>query len=125
LQVDLNGIFEYFCKKIENFKSYFYMHFIDKLNKRTYFLINIVLIIICIKLYTNVSKLEIYINESKCISEKIIPSDDKPNVNVVNLSRPLLPANIYDKIMCRKSAQFVVRVELCIHDLERDIRKLL
>lgn len=99
------------------------MHFIDKLNKKTYFLINVVLFIVCFKLYHDVSRLKVFINETRCISEKLVPSDEKPHVKVFNLSMPLQPAKIYDKIMCRRSAQFVVRVELCVHDLERDMRK--
>ena len=47
--------------------------------------------------------------------------EEKANVNKIQLSLPLLPANIYDPIQCRKSAVFFVSTTLCVHDINKDV----
>lgn len=44
---------------------------------------------------------------------------DKPNVNVINLGKPLIP-QLYDDIKCRLSSKVYVRVTLCVHNLLSD-----
>ena len=44
---------------------------------------------------------------------------DKPNVNVTDLSKPLIP-QLYDDIKCRLSTKFYVSVTICVHDLDKD-----
>ena len=46
--------------------------------------------------------------------------EDIPNINIVDLSRPLLPNQTYGNIRCRLSAEIHVRVTLCIHNIEND-----
>jgi len=46
---------------------------------------------------------------------------EKANVNQIKLNLPLLPANIYDPIQCRKSALYFVSTTLCVHDINKDV----
>ena len=43
-----------------------------------------------------------------------------PNVKLFDLSKPLEPADVYEKIKCKQSSKFIVKTILCVHDLERD-----
>ncbi|CAF0876752.1 unnamed protein product [Brachionus calyciflorus] len=49
---------------------------------------------------------------------------DKPFeslINVINLSLPLEPTQLYSYIKCRKSKKILISTTLCIHDLNQDI----
>ena len=45
---------------------------------------------------------------------------DGPNINIVDLNKPLLPNQTYGNIRCRLSVEIYVRVTLCIHDFVDD-----
>ncbi len=45
---------------------------------------------------------------------------DGPNINVVDLNKPLLPNQTYGNIRCRLSTEIYVKVTLCIHDIVND-----
>lgn len=61
--------------------------------------------------------------QSKSDREPIVQEiqEVKANVNEFKLSQPLLPANIYDPIQCRKSAVYFVSTTLCVHDINKDV----
>ena len=61
--------------------------------------------------------------QSKSEREEIVQEiqEEKANVNQIKLSLPLLPANIYDPIQCRKSAVYFVSTTLCVHDINKDV----
>ena len=44
---------------------------------------------------------------------------DKPNVNVIDLGKPLIP-QLYDDINCRLSSKVYVSVTLCVDNLLND-----
>ncbi|RMZ95584.1 hypothetical protein BpHYR1_050626 [Brachionus plicatilis] len=48
------------------------------------------------------------------------PKDDS-FIRIVDLTKPLIPKNIYSPIPCRKSAAIFVSTTLCIHDTSKDI----
>ena len=48
-------------------------------------------------------------------------ANSNKSVIVIDLSSPLEPKSLYEPIKCRKSAYFIVRTTLCVHDLDKDI----
>ena len=47
--------------------------------------------------------------------------DAQPHIKIFDLNNKLEPAEIYDKIQCRKSIEVFVSTTLCVHDLFRDV----
>ena len=83
-------------------------------------LLNIALLVLCIKLYADKRQLKHELDTYLCISEKPSPTE-KPNVNVFDLKQPLEPARLYRRIDCRESARFYTSVTICTHDYEKDV----
>ena len=44
----------------------------------------------------------------------------KQKLNVIDLSQPLNPTDIYEPIQCRISAEFVIKALLCVHNRTND-----
>jgi hypothetical protein len=53
--------------------------------------------------------------------EIFFASKDKPNVNIINLNKPILPIETYNNINCRLSSKFYVSVTICVHDLSKSL----
>ena len=94
---------------------------LDKIKCRRSILLNVILILICVKFYVDKFLLEKQLNETHCISEKPFPADSTPNVNIFDLKQNLEPAEIYDKIKCKESTLYEITTVLCVHDLNNDI----
>ncbi len=48
-------------------------------------------------------------------------ANSNKSVIVIDLTSQLEPKSLYEPIKCRKSAYFIVRTTLCVHDLDKDI----
>ena len=53
-------------------------------------------------------------------TETKLESQSDPNVNVIDLSKPL-DSEIYKKITCKKSAKYVVETTLCLHHIREHV----
>ena len=97
-------------------KSFQSNKMVDKFYYRFSLLLNLVLIIILVRFYRETSNLNTQENDmASCISEKTFQNDVQPNVNIFDMSKPLLPESIYNSIQCKKSAPFIVTTTLCYH----------
>ena len=80
------------------------MEFIAIFRKnKIYFLLIFIFICIYVYFYPNINNFK-----------------SKQKLNIIDLSQPLNPTDVYEPIQCRISAEFVIKALLCVHNRTND-----
>ncbi|CAF0973210.1 unnamed protein product, partial [Brachionus calyciflorus] len=102
---------------------------VDIFKKTLFFKILILTILLIIVNYLNqtnvlskrIKILEKQLKDLGLIQKRENFSNGPPSVNIIPLSEPLEPKEIYDSIQCRISEEIIVKTTLCVHDLSKDV----